>query len=498
VVRRKLLYLCLWLTMAGFLPEPVPAATPASGLGMTACRLEHPLKVRAIAAECGTLSVPEDRARPHGRQVALFVARVPALSRRRVADPLFIVAGGPGLGAATFYASVAPAFERIHRDRDIVLVDQRGTGNSNPLNCPFEEQQMWDASEDEVTRVMRACRDRLALDHDLAQYTTSVAIVDLDAVRTALGYATVNLYGSSYGTRVAQHYARRYPQQTRAVILDGAVPPGRILGTTTPLDAQSALQKTFARCREDVACIATFGDPEADYTQLRDKLKTSAIPISITDPHSGRPQQLLFTGSVLAGALRLLSYNADQAALLPLSLHLANKEGQFTALASQFLITAASYDSVLAYGMHNSVVCSEDVPYFSPHNVDRDELAQTFLGLAQLDALQSLCKDWPRGPMDADLHQPLASQVPALVLSGTADPVTPDAFGTEATRGFANALHLKLEDQGHGQLAQPCVDKLMAQFLATAVPGKVPKLDASCVGKLRPPAFFLSLSGAGP
>lgn len=476
------------------------AAAHAAGapLALAECRLEHPLGIAAVPAECGRLTVPENRAAAAGRQIELFVARVPALSRKRAQDPLFVLAGGPGLGASTFYASVAPVFARIRRDRDIVIVDQRGTGRSAPLNCPFDDGQMWDLDEAETARIMRECRDRLSQDHDLAQYTTSVAVADLDAVRAALGYRAINLYGSSYGTRVAQHYARRYPQHTRALILDGVVPPTRVLGTTTPLDAERTLQRIFTRCREDSSCQQRFGDPQQDYLALRRKLAEAAIPVQLADPRSGEPTRLDFSSQVLAGALRLSGYSAEQAALLPLALQLANREGQFTPLAAQFLLTASSYDAVLSYGMHNSVVCAEDVPLFDQAAIDHEQLAATFLGTAQIDALRALCADWPRGPVDSDLHAPLASTAPALLLSGTADPVTPPQFGDEAAAGFAKALHLKFTDQGHGQLAQPCVDRLMAEFLGAGGSAVPAQLDTACIANLRPPPFFLSLSGPGP
>jgi pimeloyl-ACP methyl ester carboxylesterase len=476
---------------------PAAGATPApAGLAMTPCRLEHPLGLASFAAECGRVSVPENRDKPDGAKLELFVARIPALSRKRAADPLFLLAGGPGLGATTFYAGVAPAFALVNRNRDIVLVDQRGTGKSRPLNCPFDEQQMWDVSDQETARIMGECRDKLARDHDLAQYTTSVAVRDLDAVRAAMGYEQISLYGSSYGTRVAQHYARRFPQRTRALILDGVVPPTQVLGPTTPLDAENALQGIFTRCRAQAACMKEFGDPQQDYLQLREKLAGTSIPITLPDPRSGKPLELQFSSSVLAGALRLAGYTSDQAALLPLALHMANRDQQFTPLASQFLLTAEVYDEVLSYGMHNSVVCTEDVPFFKESEQEREQLAATFLGVAQLDALRALCMNWPRGPMDADFHQPLASKVPALLLSGTADPVTPVTFGDEAAKGFQNPLHLKLKDQGHGQLVQPCMDRVMADFLQQA--GTTLHLDTHCVDKLQAPPFFLSLNGPGP
>ena len=429
----------------------------------------------------------------------LFVARVPALSRQHAPEPLFIVAGGPGLGASTFYTGVAPAFARIRRNHDIVIVDQRGTGKSHPLNCPFDEQQLWDAGEAQTVKIMRDCRLKLAQDHDLSQYTTSVAVEDLEAARRALGYERIALYGSSYGTRVAQQYARRYPGHTHALILDGIVPPTQVLGITTPLDAENALQKIFARCRADAACAKQFGDPAEDYQRLRSKLATAAVPVTLTDPRTGLPTQLSFTGTVFAAALRLASYSDEQAALLPLALHLANDRDEYGPLAAQYLLAAASYDAVLAYGMHNSVVCTEDVPFFATQPIDRGKVASTFLGTTQQDSLQALCREWPTGVLDKDLHLPLASNVPALLLSGTADPVTPAAFGAEAARGFRHALHLQLAEQGHGQLGRSCMDKIMADFLrAASDAARALQVDHHCTNEIRPAPFFLSINGPAP
>jgi pimeloyl-ACP methyl ester carboxylesterase len=497
VPHRNLALLALLLIVAGpaGFAAPAPATLP---IAFSTCRLEHPSGLASLEAECGHLAVPESRAGTGGRRLQLFVARIPSLSRRRSPVPLFILAGGPGLGASTFYTSAAPAFARIRRNHDIIIVDQRGTGRSHPLNCPIDEQQLWDASEAQTTQVMRDCRDRLARDHDLRQYTTSVAVQDLDAVRQALGYSRIALYGSSYGTRVAQQYARRFPEHTHAVILDGVVPPTQILGLTTPLDAENALLGIFARCRLDAACKRSFGDPEQDYRQLRSRLTAAAVPVTLTDPRSGRLIQMSFTSAVFASALRLASYNDQNTALLPLALHLANDGNDFAPLASQYLLAASGYDAVLAYGMHNSVVCTEDVPFQASQRVDRAALAATFLGTSQLDSLQALCREWPAGVLDQDLHQPMKSNVPALVMSGMVDPVTPASFGFEAARGFSSALQLQFADQGHGQLMHACVDRIMADFLQAAGSSKAQEVDHACTAKLRAAPFFLSLNGPAP
>jgi pimeloyl-ACP methyl ester carboxylesterase len=490
------LALLLWLGLAPWAQAPLQAAEPAFALHP--CRLEQAQQLLQIPAQCGTLAVPEDPGRPAGRKIQLFVARVPALSRQHRPDPLFVLAGGPGLGASDFYPNVSAVFGRIHRDRDIILVDQRGTGRSNPLNCQIDEEALWDASAEQISRATQDCQGKLAAHNDLAQFTTSVAVTDLDAVRQALGYARINLYGSSYGTRVAQHYLRRYPQHARAVILDGVVPPQLALGPDTARDAQNALLRILARCREQADCARAFGDPQKDYELLRSRLSQAGVRVNLADPRSGKPLSVDFAMPAFATVLRLASYSAEQAALLPISLHLASHDAYFQPLAAQFLTATASYDELLAFGMHNSVVCAEDVPYFDGH-VDREALDRTFLGTVQVDALTAICKLWPRGVMDKDLHEPLHSDVPALLLSGTADPVTPAAYGDLAAKGFSHALHIKLADQGHGQLGAPCMDRVMAQFLELASePQKLSTLDHSCLRDVRPAPFFLTLAGPAP
>lgn len=477
----------------------LPAQTPGAAPAFTPCRLEQPLGLGAVPAECTEIEVPEDYAQPAGRRLRLHVARVAALSRNRQPDPVVILAGGPGLGASVFYPGVAPYLARIRRDRDLIIIDQRGTGRSHPLDCQFDEQQMWSANDEETARVMAECLERLSAEVDVAQFTTSVAVRDLESVREALGLARLNFYASSYGTRVAQHYARRYPGNTRALILDGVVPPQTILGPGTPLVAQAALERTFERCTQDEHCRGRFGDPRADYEALRSRLAEGPVMLELPDPRSGEPQQVEFSQEAFAGALRLAGYAADRAALLPLMLSLANREARYGPLAAQFLMTVASYDEVIAYGMHNTVVCTEDVPLFDTAGVDRESLARTFLGTAQVDALRALCEHWPRGPMDEDLHAPLESAAPALLLSGTADPVTPASYGAEAAKGFRHAVHLELTDQGHGQIVQPCIDRVMAEFLNLAAdPARVGELDVSCARRIAPPPFFLSLGGPAP
>lgn len=470
-----------------------PPATPA--LALTPCELEHPLRLTSLAAECGVLKVPEDPAHPQGRQIGLAVARVAAINRRKQPDPLFVLAGGPGQGARDFYTTVAPAFARILRERDIVLVDQRGTGGSNRLDCAESEELGARATDADIAAATRSCLKALSARADVAFYTTSLAVTDLEQVRAALGYAQINLYGASYGTRVAQQYLRHFPERIRSVILDGVVPMRVALGLTTALDAEHALDDILARCRGQSACRERFGDPEQDYRAVRKALAEGVALVSIADPSSGEPVQVDFSSDSLAAVLRIGSYSAEYAAILPLLLH-AGAANDFGPLASQYLLVKRSVSEVLAGGMHNSVVCAEDLPFLDKNAINRLRLAlaTTYMGATQLDGLQAICRIWPRGPVDADLHAPLESAVPALLLAGGDDPVTSPAYAREAAHSFPHGRTVLLEGFGHGQLTAPCMDRVMAQFISRADPN----VDLSCLRPARPLPFFTSLNGPPP
>jgi pimeloyl-ACP methyl ester carboxylesterase len=472
--------------------SPVPAT---ARLTLAPCQPEHPEHIASVTAECGVLSVPENRDRPGGRRISLYVARVPAINRRKRPDPLFVLAGGPGMAATTFYTTVAPAFERIRRDRDIVLLDQRGTGRSNPLNCQLSDDLIAEATDAQIVAEAGRCLKQTSAHADVAYYTTSVAVRDLDEVRAALGYEQINLYGGSYGTRVAQHYVRRYPTHTRSVVLDGVVPPTLALGPAVALDAEQALLSILSRCAEEPECRAHFGDPAADYRKLSARMRAQPVPILLADPTTGESSKLVLSMLHLATVLRLATYTPQEAALLPLILHRASESGDFKPLASQYLLVSRSLGGVLSYGMHNSVVCAEDVPFYGGIAIDRRRLEQTYLGPSAVDGLRDICQVWPRGPIDGDFHEPLHAAVPALLLSGSDDPATPAASGELASRGFKNGLHVTLKGFGHGQLVAPCVDRVMARFVDAA---SVQGLDVSCTSLDKPTPFFTSLNGPPP
>ena len=465
-------------------------------ISLTPCRLEHPARMLALSAECGTFKVAENPLEPHGRQIELFVARVPAISLNKAPDPLFLIAGGPGTSAVDLYTSSATPFDRVRRDRDIILLDQRGTGRSHRLDCDYATENVFEKFDDvEVGPANRKCRDELSKTSDLRQYTTSVAVRDLDAVRMALGYQRINIYGGSYGTRVAQHYARKFPESTRTLILDGVINPEQVLGPAIAIDAEHALERILKRCSNDASCAKAFVDPNADYRALRSALTAKPVPVVVAEAATGRPINFDFTPRHLSAVLRFASYNDDQAALLPLSLHLAVNEQNYTPLANQFRVFAQSLEEAFAYGMHNSVACSEDTPLIDTAKLDRKALDATHMGALQLEQLIEACAEWPKGVVDADLHAPLKSDAAVLLLSGADDPVTPPNYATLAQRAFADSKHVIIAGHGHGQLGAPCVDRLIANFIKA---GSAKDLDSKCTENLPPMPFFTTLAGPAP
>ena len=461
------------------------------------CRLESNSGLATVRAECGVLTVPENRAEPDGATLDLRLAVVPATSREPAGEPLFVLAGGPGQAASEFYAAYAPAFGRVQRTRDIVLVDQRGTGGSNPLRCADADESELLAAEafDPEELRVRASECLGQLPGDPRHYTTSVAVDDLDAVREALGYERIDLYGISYGTRVAQHYLRRYPERVRSVVLDGAVPPELILGPDIAPQAQRSLDGILARCGAEPSCRAAFPDLADTFATLLARLRAQPVAVSIPDPTTAEPVEFEFGVQAFGAALRLLSYSDETAALLPLLLYTAGAEERFEPLAAQYLMVARQLGGQLAEGMHNAVICTEDVPFIETDAAATPAISDAYLGTLQLDGLAAICSVWPRGKLDEDLHAPLEIEVPLLLLSGEFDPSTPPRDAEQILARAADALHIVQPGHGHGQLGSRCITRLIAEFLDAAAPAE---LDPACALDAEPAPFFVDFTGAAP
>ncbi|MGH8196468.1 MAG: alpha/beta fold hydrolase [Woeseiaceae bacterium] len=467
------------------------AAQPS--LQLEDCRISAGPGFPGMKAKCGVLPRPLDPQNPDSGTFDLHVAVVPALSLEPELDPLVPIAGGPGQSSIEFYAAYWQAFEEIRRNRDIVLVDQRGTGRSAPLDCDagegFVESQL---STEEIVAEAKKCFD--SLPYDPRYFTTSVAVTDLDAVRQVLGYLEFNLYGISYGTRVAQHYLRRYPDAVRTVILDGVVPPQIALGPAIALEAQKALEAILARCTESEACQARFPDIGREFRMLKDRLVDEAVVVDIPDPVTGETETFPFSDNELAGALRMLSYHPNTVALMPLLIHEAFGRN-YAPIAAQYLMSARSVSEALSLGMHNAVVCTEDAPFFEGENVSREALESTYIGPMQLDALEAICSVWPAGVLDDHFKTPVETDKPVLLLSGDADPITPPRFAELAAVDMTQKKLLTGVDQGHGQLTRTCIPQIMARFVETAL---TTGLDEECLQRQFAMPFFLNFTGPAP
>ena len=469
-----------------------PAAN-AEPLTLSECRISAGPGASSIEARCGTLSRPLDPSGEVPGEIELRVAVVPALNLTPEPDPLLPIAGGPGQGSVDFYTAYAWAFESVRRDRDILLIDQRGTGESATMNCEFDEDLIEGEFSTELTiEYTEQCLEQLP--YDPRFFTTSVAVRDIEAVREALGYPSLNLYGVSYGSRVAQHFARRYPASTRTLVIDGVVPPQISLGPEIATESQKAIDRILARCEEDDACNERFPHIDETFARIVEQLKRSPVSIQVPDPSTGRLQDLEFGTGELATAIRLLAYHPNSVALIPLLVSEAGN-GNFVPLGSQFMMTMIAMGDALALGMHNAVMCTEDVPFYDPDSIDYDGLEASYMGMLQLDALQAICSVWPAGPIDDGFKTPLETDIPVLLLSGDADPITPPRYADMAAVDLENATHLIGKHQGHGQVSVGCTPRLIADFIETADPTA---LDASCLERSFVMPYFLDFSGPNP
>jgi len=466
-------------------------AEPA--LELSDCRISAGPGSASIAARCGTLVRPLDPSNADSESIELSVAVVPALTLEPAADAFVPIAGGPGMSSIHFYVGWASAFERVRQHRDILLVDQRGTGNSAPMTCDVDDEIVEGAYTEEDT--LRAVEDCLAtLPYDPRFFTTSVAVTDLEALRTALGYESLNLYGSSYGTRVAQHFARRYPGRTRTIIIDGVVPPQLPLGPEIATESQRAMDRVLDRCSEDAACAGQFPNIHQDFQQLRDTLSENVIPVRVPNPVTGLVETLDFSNDHMAAAIRMFLYNHRTLALLPLLIHEA-ADGNLVPLAAQFQMIVVSLNEALNIGMHNAVMCTEDAPFIDFAAVDQAALDASYLGPLQLEAIKTMCSVWPRGPLDDDLRLPLATDMPVLLLSGDADPITPPRYAELAAVDMTNAWLLTGEYQGHGLGVVGCMPRVIGKFIEAM---QLEEGAADCLEDSFSMPFFLDFAGPTP
>jgi pimeloyl-ACP methyl ester carboxylesterase len=440
-------------------------------------------------ARCGTHRVWENRDAKSGRQIDLSIIVLEALEPDKLPDPYFMLAGGPG-DAPSFNARFfSQAFRDVRRKRDVVLVDLRGTGKSAPLFCPELGQPgsdgIFDANLLSVAAV-RACRARLEKVADLRLYTTEIAVDDLDEVRQALGYGPINLYGTSYGSRVAQVYMRRHPSSIRAVTMKGIVPPSMAMPEDHAKAGDNAWRSVVERCKKDAACAGMYPIVDVEFRELLKRLEEN--PVMTLLASAQRPAaKITVSRGLFAEAFRNVLYTPEGSAQAPKLVHqLVNGDDRGiveTALAGRNLLGGDR----LSAGFFLSVTCTEDIPFLSK---DADGMtAGTFGGNYRLVQQRAACAEWPRGSVSAAHRQPVKSDIPTLLLSGEFDPVTPPAGGEEVARHLSRRRHVVIRNNGHpiGN-AEACIGRMIGQFLDRAA---VDGVDVSCAAAVPAVPFVI-------
>lgn len=475
------------LAAVALLAQAGAQAAPA----LTPCRLdgiEH-------EARCGQVERPLDPQQPGGTRITVHYAVLPALARNKRPDPVFFFAGGPGQSSIELAGPISGMLARFLNRRDVVLIDQRGTGRSAPLLCDDDEgraplAQQFEPGE-QRQRIARCLATLKALPYgDLRQFTTPIAAGDVDAVRRQLGAARINLVGASYGTRLALEVLRQYPQQVRRVVLDGVAPPDMVLPQAFATDQQRALEAVFSGCERNADCRSRHPQLRQRWASLRASLPREW---TVRHPVTGEAEPQTVTAEVLDTVLRGPLYSPVLASALPQAMDEAT-QGRLEPLAG--LAHAASGrrgGTGVAMGMHFSVVCAEDAPRLPPPAGQEDPLLRRY---------RDVCADWPRGSVPAAFYTLPPAPVPVLLLSGGLDPATPPRHGERVAAALGpRARHVVVPNAGHGVAMLPCMRDVLYRFVDTADEAAAldrVSADAACAVQVPAPLPFAPPSSSGP
>lgn len=475
------------LLLGGLVAALLATGTTAaeSRPGLKPCRL----KGVETDALCGTLSRPLDPAKPDGTRFDLHVAVLPALARNRKPDPVFFFAGGPGQSAIELAGTISRLMGRVSYRRDIVLIDQRGTGRSAPLYCTelpanapladMADPARW------RTRLEQCAAQLKALPHgDLRHYTSTLAMRDAEAVRQWLGAEKVNVVGGSYGTRAVLEYQRQFPQAVRRAVIDGVAPPDMVLPAAMSTDAQAALDQLLAACAAQAACQQRWPDLAGSWRRLLAGLPRE---VSVTHPLTGVPQKLTLSADLVLGWVRGPLYVPALASALPLAVHEA-AEGRFEPLLGLSSAMGSRRGERMSEGMHFSVVCAED----GPRLAQATDAPGADFGDRMARLYRDVCAFWPRGEVPAGFYTMPPAPAATLVLSGGADPVTPPRHGERTTKALgAKARHVIVPQAGHGTIALPCMRDVLFRFIDAESDEAALKVDAQCATAIPRPGAFV-------
>jgi pimeloyl-ACP methyl ester carboxylesterase len=468
------------------------ASETLDGPSFVPCSLTDANNTNILYAECSIWNQPLDHQKPSGKTIELFVTKIPSTAVAPSKHALTLINGGPGGSSVDLLVSFAPILQQVSQHMDIIVLDQRGTGRSTALDC---ENMSADIDPDTIDLALetKKCLDSLAFSP--VSFTTSVAVRDLENLRIAMGYEQWNIYGTSYGTRVALHYLRRYEASVRSLTLDGVLPPSISMGSNIAAMSDSALRTLFQNCSLDTDCKNAYPNLSDDFGALSVYLKENNIELRLRQPITNELTTRSVSYPDLALIIRLSLYSPEMSALLPLTIHSAINENDYTSIAVSAQAFEEALQDAMSYGMHNAVMCTEDVPFHHPEDTSSGQEKETYLGDELWSSMQSICSVWPAGKIDNDFKRPVLSNIPTLILSGENDPITPPAYGDLLLDGLSNAVHLVGPQQGHGVMHRGCFTKIFSDFLTTA---NVSSLESSCIGHLPRLPFFVDSLGPAP
>ncbi|HEY9064632.1 MAG TPA: alpha/beta hydrolase [Burkholderiaceae bacterium] len=474
--------------------RPAAIALLLAGAGAAAAAEElRDCRVAGIrnSVQCGAVQRLLDPARPDGPTIEVRYVVAPAMARRKLPDPVFVLAGGPGQSAIQIAPQMLALLNRLNNRRDIVFVDQRGIGRSAPLECedPQREALADQADPDRQFKLLMQCKSRLMTlpyirqESDLGFFTTTLAMQDLDAVRRQLGAQRIDLVGASYGTRAGLEYLRAFPNSVRRAVLDGVAPPDMALPASFSTDGQAAFDALIAACEGEAACRRDHPTLRADWSALLKRL-----PQQVTAPHplTGKPETFTLTREMLLGAVRGPLYGPGIAAALPAAIDDA-AHGRYGGIVGLGAVLSSRKGVKLAMGMHFSVICAEDLPRLA----DSQDRPGLDFGNDFAAMYRRLCSAWPRGAVPAEFYSLSPSRAPVLLLSGGLDPATPPRHGERVARALGPAAqHVVVPNAGHGVMAIGCMRDVIFRFIDAADDSAATGVDASCVKAIpRPPAF---------
>jgi pimeloyl-ACP methyl ester carboxylesterase len=437
------------------------------------------------ALRCVTIPVTLDERNPAAGSLKLHVTVAPAYREASRPDPVFVLAGGPGEAGSDVLPLLSGAFKRARATRDIVFIDQRGTGLSGKLDCPSRPDDE-DLDDDALDARVRACI--AASKAPFSKYTTDAAARDIEQVRRALGYGKINVWGGSYGTRLAQAYARAYPDSVRSLVLDAVAAPGQVI-PAGGRDSQAALDKLFDLCEHDTGCRKAYPALRREFAALADKVAAGQVKLSLPDPRTARPVTLTMSSLRFLGTVHNVLYHPADARRLPFLIHSAFEGNWAPFVARQNVSGDFSAEGMNALLLHLAVVCAEDVPRMTP------ELLAADAGVLTRPLAQRM------GPMCQAMNVPPVAwrapsriDAPALLLSGALDPITPPHRAADAARFMAHAQQVIVANAGHGVSQLGCAPRMLRDFLDH--PNS--KLNASCLAEIPAPTFQLGSAGPQP